>query len=162
MKKILTSLFALMALSFVFTSCKNDSSETEEKFTQLTKEDINNSDNWLKGEWNGEIQTFDVQFSESQLKALGMTEEEGKTQMKKRLETNENPKLVGTISLSDEKSLEAYKKVLSESLSSEGDETFYINESKTKMILELKLSDKDSDNEDIWSKIYVKILYNKK
>ncbi len=99
-----------MALAFVFISCKNDSSETEEEFTQLTKEEIDNSENWLKGEWYGEIQTFDVQVSETLLKEWGITEEEFKTEM----------------------------------------------------ILEENSDDVDSENKNIWSKIYAKILYIKK
>lgn len=117
MKKFLTSLFALMALAFVFISCKNDSSETEKKFTQLTKEEIDNSENRLKGEWYGEIQTFDVQVSETLLKEWGITEEEFKTKMRTMLESSKSPKLVGTISISDEESLKSYKKALYESLS---------------------------------------------
>lgn len=161
MKKFLTSLFAFMALALAFTSCKNDSNETEEKFTQRTKEDIANSEDWLKGEWNGEIQILDVQASKTYLEKNDTTEEEIKTEFRNGQETA-NPKMTGTISLSNEDSLKSFKDFLYRCLNSNENPTYYIstNENKTKMILEIKSFYKES--EDSWLKSYVKILYTKK
>lgn len=167
MKKLLAGLFALMALGLVLSSCKKDNDDDteeekneEEVFTELAEADFDNAEEWLLGNWYGEMEEFDFDCSDSFAESQETTKDELKNAYKEQLTSQfseEGENLLGDMKITEDNSND-YEKTLAELFSS-GAAKEYVNKDKTKLRVIIDVND---SQDDMWVKYKATILCTKK
>lgn len=161
MKKLLAGLFVLMALGLVLPGCKKDDDDDteeekkeEEVFTELAEADFDNIEEWLLGNWYGEMEEFDFDCSDSFAKSKTKTKDELKIETKKELQKLD---IVGDMEITED-NFNNYSKTLAELFSS-GAAKEYVNKDKTKLRVIIDVND---SQDDMWVKYKANILCTKK
>lgn len=170
MKKLLAGLFALMALGLVLSGCKKDDDTEEEKkeeevFTELAEADFDNAEEWLLGNWYGEMEEFDFDCSDSFVESRGKTKDELKNVFKELLTSpEEGETLLGDMEITED-NISKYIKFFHEMASNDDDKEIAsdlklsVNEDKTKFRI---LMNMEQSADDLWWKAKTSILYTKK
>lgn len=169
MKKLLAGLFALMALGLVLSGCKkdDDDDDNEEVFTELAESDFDNAEEWLIGNWYGEIEEFDFDCSDSFAESQSKTKDELKNMIKEQLTSQlseEGENLLGDMEITED-NISKYIKFFHEMASNDDDKEMSsdlklsVNEDKTKFRI---LMNMEQSADDMWVKTKIKILCTKK
>ncbi|HAZ97006.1 hypothetical protein [uncultured Treponema sp.] len=172
MKKLLAGLFALMALGLVLSGCKKDDDDDteeekkeEEVFTELAEADFDNAEEWLLGNWYGEMEEFDFDCSDSFVESQGKTKDELKNVFKELLTSpEEGETLLGDMEITED-NISKYIKFFHEMASNDDDKEIAsdlklsVNEDKTKFRI---LMNMEQSADDLWWKAKTSILYTKK
>lgn len=173
MKKLLAGLFALMALGLVLSSCKKDDDDDteeekkeEEVFTELAEADFDNAEEWLLGNWYGEMEEFDFDCSDSFVESQGKTKDELKNVFKELLTSpEEGETLLGDMEITED-NISKYIKFFHEMASNDDDKEIAsdlklsVNKDKTKFRIVIEMEVRVDDN--TWAKAKIRILCTKK
>ncbi|WP_295800671.1 hypothetical protein [uncultured Treponema sp.] len=174
MKKFLAGLFALMALGLVLSGCKKDDDDDteeekkeEEVFTELAEADFDNAEEWLLGNWYGEMEEFDFDCSDSFVESQETTKDELKNAYKEQLTSQfseEGENLLGDMEITED-NISKYIKLFHEMSGNDDNEIasdlkLSVNKDKTKFRMVIEMEVRVDYN--TWAKAKIRILCTKK